>query len=230
MVYPDAISFCQYDGGKAVNNTAYNVVRNHYYHYTITNIKGDGLELVYLVADWEDGGAFEHTFDYPTYHNPVVDAGYFDSNLTEAQRKSYTITTVPQMVYSSDATGGNTKPFICWFKIDGPEGKSAKPSLAGSTTDYEIEVYKGGQRVSENLCTADASNWYEIRVIPKSALDTDERTVKFGIVYNQQWMPTGSHIHLYINGDANNIAWPNSGTDPKHIEIKQVRETTTTNP
>jgi hypothetical protein len=34
-------------------------------------------------------------------------------------------------------------------------------------------------------------------------------------------MPSGMSMYLFINGKVDEIAWPNSGSDPKIIEIKQ---------
>ena len=77
--FEDVISFCQYRNGMPVENSFYDIVRNHIYEFEILSIAGSNLVLEYTVADWatEDwdgnGGEFEeHDLSYPTYHNPVV--------------------------------------------------------------------------------------------------------------------------------------------------------------
>ena len=44
--------------------------------------------------------------------------------------------------------------------------------------------------------------------------------IDFIISYYQEW--TNQYIHLYINGEYERIRWPNSGNNPKIIEIKHV--------
>lgn len=228
-LFENAISFTDYDEntGLPIAGTTTNIIRNHYYRFVITEVKGEGLELIYLVADWEDGGEFTHTFDYPSYLNPVMDDAYIDSSLTEEQRASYAIVTEPTMVFDSDnALGTGTIPFSCWFKFDGPNGKVAIPTIAEGPANYVIEVYKNGAIIASGECVADPNNWYNIKIRPTASLGTENQAIiKFGITYHQDWMPTGGHIHLYINGDAAKTAWPNSGNDPKHIEIKQIKIT-----
>ena len=56
--FEDAISFCNYNDGKLVEGSHYNIVRNHIYEFEILSIAGDNLVLNYQVADWvtEDWG------------------------------------------------------------------------------------------------------------------------------------------------------------------------------
>ena len=82
--FEDAISFCNYSSGKPVENSYYNIVRNHIYEFEVLSIAGDNLELQYTVADWDaemwdsDGDGIldseyeEHELAYPTYHNPLA--------------------------------------------------------------------------------------------------------------------------------------------------------------
>ena len=90
-----------------------------------------------------------------------------------------------------------------------------------SDTEYEIRVYN---EAGDLLADADewkaADSWYRIVVIPLNAANSGD-VVKFGITYTQEWMPVGTSMYLLINGKADEIAWPESGNDPKIIEIKQ---------
>ena len=61
--------------------------------------------------------------------------------------------------------------------------------------------------------------WYNILVIPTTADYTG--VARFGITYSQDWMGAGSR-YLLINGEDDHIIWPNSGTEPRIIDIRQV--------
>ena len=63
------------------------------------------------------------------------------------------------------------------------------------------------------------SGWYNIKVIPTDAAYTG--VARFGITYTQDWMGAGSR-YLLINGEAGHIIWPNSGSEPRIIDIQQV--------
>lgn len=63
------------------------------------------------------------------------------------------------------------------------------------------------------------SGWYNIKVIPTDPDYTG--IVRFGITYTQDWMGAGSR-YLLINGEVGNIIWPNSGSEPRIIDIQQV--------
>jgi hypothetical protein len=52
-VFEDAISFCNYKDGKPLEDSHYNIVRNHIYEFEILSIAGDNLVLEYTVADWD---------------------------------------------------------------------------------------------------------------------------------------------------------------------------------
>jgi hypothetical protein len=63
------------------------------------------------------------------------------------------------------------------------------------------------------------SGWYNIKVIPIDAEYTG--VARFGITYSQDWMGAGSR-YLLINGEVDHIIWPNSGNEPRIIDIQQV--------
>jgi hypothetical protein len=63
------------------------------------------------------------------------------------------------------------------------------------------------------------SGWYNIKIIPTDASYTG--ITRFGITYSQDWMGVGSR-YLLINGEVNHIIWPNSGAEPRIINIQQV--------
>lgn len=247
--FADAISFCKYSGGSPVENSHYNIVRNHIYEFEILSIAGDNLELQYTVADWDaerwdtnndgvlDSDYEEHELTYPTYHNPVVPREYL--TLTPQQIAGYTITQQPQMHYN--ANNLEEGAFECFFQITAPEDVQWKPGIAGSPGNYQIRVYehpanpqnlnplydsKGEKQGNIGACTTD--KWYRIVVFPLSNAGAGSTNIDFMITYYQSW--TNQYIHLYINGEYDHIRWPNSGANPKLINIKHVaQEYNTTN-
>ena len=234
--FEDAISFCNYSDGKPVENSHYNIVRNHIYEFEILSIAGDNLELKYEVADWEaedwgDGMDYEeHELAYPTYHNPVVPKDYL--TLTLEELKNYTITKQPKMYYN--ANDPEAGAFECFFQVIAPSDVQWKPGITGTKENYKVRVYdyspgqdKGTllfdsseQNLQNNLGACEANEWYRIVVFPLSGDGAGETEVDFMISYYQSW--TEQYIHLYINGEYDHIRWPESGNNPKLINIKHV--------
>lgn len=212
LEFPNALRFGSYNAnGEFVEGSEQNIVRNHIYRFNITAIAG-GLEIDYEVLDWEDGGTWDRgEFEYPTYHNPVV---------PDYANPAADITMVPAMKYNNTATPEDDA-FVAWFKLEKPAGQLWTPVIDKSDTEYEIRVYdEGGTRVLDPADWKASDNWYQIMILPLKA-ENAGTTVKFGITYTQSWMPAGTSMYLIINGKADDIAWPDSGNDPKIIEIKQ---------
>ena len=237
--FEDAISFCNYSGGSPVENSHYNIVRNHIYEYEILSIAGSSLQLEYTVADWttEDWGNGEeyeeHDLSYPTYHNPVVPYEFL--TLTADKQTNYTITQEPTMYF-----GGNNNleagAFHCYFQILAPENVAWKPVFMGTKENYQIRVYHDheedgqteklvfdssvtGLQSELGVCNK-SGKWYHIVVFPLSDDGAGVTNIEFGISYYQAW--TDQYINLYVNGEYGNIRWPNSGDNPKVINIKHV--------
>ena len=228
--FDDAISFCQYSGGKPLDDSDYNIIRNHIYEFEITGIAGSSLILDYSVADWDtqrwdsdgdgvlDSDYEEHDLSYPTYHNPVMPPEYF---LPESDQSNYTITKSPIMYNSGNPSEG---AFICYFQILGPVNVQWKPGITGSTENYRIQVFDKDDEVifdtdGETPYLTESSNWYKIMVFPKNTNGVGN-AIDFMITYYQSW--TEQSIHLYINGEYDKIRWPESGDNPKIIKIKHV--------
>lgn len=238
-VFEDAISFCEYSNGKKIEGTDYNITRNHIYRFTIRAIAGESITLEYHVADWdaEDWGNGEedykeHNITYPTYLNPMVPYDYISSNHPE----NYVIEQQPTMYYESqnDLEAG---AFVGYFKILSPSNDLGavqwKPGFMASKENYRIRVYpivdktigdiifdsadNGKQGV---LPACKSSDWFKIVIFPLSADGAESTTVELGVSYYQEW--TDQYINLFINGEYGNIRWPNSGTNPKIIEVKHV--------
>lgn len=244
--FEDAISFCDYRDGRLVEDSHYDIVRNHIYEFEILSIAGDNLVLNYKVADWDaelwdtDGDGVldseyeEHELAYPTYHNPVVPAEYL--SLTTEQMASYTIVKEPKMFYNAyDPEAG---AFECFFKITSPADVQWKPGITGTKENYKIRVYNhtsgpemgrllfdsSDPALQGNLGICPGNGWYRMVVFPLSGEGAGETAVDFMISYYQSW--TDQYIHLYVNGEYDNIRWPESGINPKLIRIRHVAQET----
>ena len=239
--FEDAISFCRYDGnGLPVENSHYNIVRNHIYEFTITKIAGSSLVLEYTVANWttevwgNGKDHEEHLLEYPTYHNPVVPEAFL--SLDGQEQENYTITQEPKMYFSGE---GNLEKggFDCYFQILAPVGVMWKPVFMGSEANYQIRVYKVDSNLKQdnnaifdteieglqnNLGVCEAGEWFHLIIFPKSANGAGTTNIDLGITYYQDW--TDQYINLYINGEYGNIRWPQSGDNPKLIKIKHVSQ------
>ena len=236
--FEDAISFCNYSSGKPVDNSHYNIVRNHIYEFEVLSIAGDNLELQYTVADWDaedwgDGLDYEeHELAYPTYHNPVVPREYL--SLTPGQITNYRITQSPQMHYN--ANNNEEGAFECFFQIAAPSDVKWKPGIDGSKENYKILVYENAtasddgklvydsgstdQNLQDDLGLCDSNKWFRVVIFPLGPDGAGTNVIDFIISYYQVW--TNQYIHLYINGEYDHIRWPESGTNPKIIQIKHV--------
>lgn len=230
----DAISFCQYSNGSPVENSDYNIVRNHIYQYKIVKITGEDILLEYSVADWDledwgNGATFEeHDLAYPTYHNPVVPESFLSFVPTET-KPNYIIKEKPVMYYNS--ANPKAGAFKCYFQITAPTGVQWKPNMMGSKENYTIQVYDANnvlvfdsdeKNVNINECAS--NKWFKVLVYPKNDNGVGTAEVDFGMVYWQSW--SSSYINLYINGEYNNIKWPESGDNPKLISIKHIEQPT----
>lgn len=238
--FEDAISFCNYNDGKLVEGSHYNIVRNHIYEFEILSIAGDNLVLNYQVADWvtEDWGNGEeyeeHELAYPTYHNPVVPSEYLA--LTPDQLETYSITKKPTMFYNANNLEAGA--FECFFQVISPEDVMWKPGIIATKENYRIRVYNyttGPEKdkllfdssdpsLQKDLGACPANGWYRIVVFPLSGDGAGETEVDFMISYYQSW--TDQYIHLYINGEYDQIRWPESGNNPKLVKIKHVAQET----
>ena len=243
--FEDAISFCNYSYGKPVENSHYNIVRNHIYEFEVLSIAGDNLELQYTVADWDaemwdtnndgvpDSEYEEHELAYPTYHNPVVPASYFADDF------SFEKVGAPRMQYSGNQANLKTNAFECFFQITAPVREELwKPVFMGGTKEnYRICVYdhngyllyETGNQDKEKALGVCANNteWFRILVFPLSADGAGTDNIEFGITYYQMW--TDQWINLYVNGEYDHIRWPDSGDNPKVIKIKHVQAGTEQN-
>ena len=185
----------------------YNIYRNHWYK-TNVNFLGwqSQIKITYEVANWEDGEDYELGFAYPSYTNPIQPVGGGEPPYAQ-----------PTVYYNSDADSDDGT-FQCQFTITGPVGQVWQPTLLNTTPgDYEITVYKGGEKQDPPYGISDDPYTLKIRALKPENVD---HTVELGISYTPQWDPSATSL-LLINGTVNNTAWAGS-SDPEKIVIKQV--------
>ena len=143
--------------------------------------------------------------------------------------------------------GGNDNleagAFVGYFKILSPNNDlnsiQWKPGFMASKENYRIRVYSynnsnngvttsamifdsGDNSMMGTLPACGANEWFKIVIFPLSSDGANKTTVDLGISYYQAW--TDQYINLFINGEYDNIRWPNSGSNPKIIEIKHVEQ------
>jgi hypothetical protein len=185
-----------------------------------------------MSENWGNGKEYEeHDLSYPTYHNPVVPYDF----LTSTDQTNYVISKQPTMHYNA----GNLEEggFHCYFQILAPNNVGWKPVFMGSKENYRIRVYHLNNKLVEgteaifdsgeegkqgNIGICEANEWYHIVVFPLSADGENRTVIEFGISYYQTW--TDQYINLYVNGEYDNIRWPNSGSNPKIINISHISE------
>ncbi len=238
--FEDAISFCQYRDGAPVDNSHYSIVRNHIYEFEILSIAGSSLMLEYHVADWdaENWGTGkdyeEHDISYPTYLNPMVPKHYLTAG--NSQLDNYIISTQPEM-YFGGLNNLEAGAFVGYFRITAPLNVQWKPGFMGSKENYRIRVYKvdknlveesapifdsGVESLQGNLPACGEDEWFKLVVFPLSGDGAESTTIQLGVSYYQEW--TNQYINLFINGEYDALRWPNSGNNPKIIEIKHIQQ------
>jgi hypothetical protein len=123
--------------------------------------------------------------------------------------------------------------FHCYFQILAPENVEWKPVFTASKENYRIRVYPPNDSKTAifdsavegkqgNIGECGAGEWYHIVIFPLSNDGADSTEIEFGISYYQAW--TDQYINLYVNGEYGNIRWPNSGSNPKLINIRHTSQ------
>ena len=191
----------------------------HYPVYCLFNNEGK-MQIDYIVAPWEESldnqEWSEIAFDYPTYSSPVLPMD--DSAVRPFAR--------PQMWYTGGSEDG---AFCCRFIMWAPVGQYWTAVVDAPTSDYQVRVYDkfGNLQQDATVRVADgllASDWYTIKVIPLRNLNVAgvEEQVKLHIIYTPSWMHHADY--LLINGEQDNPAYLNAGSDPETILITQIEQ------
>ena len=191
----------------------------HYPIYCLFNNEGK-MQIDYIVAPWvestENKEWGEITFDYPTYSNPVLPLD--DSAARPFSR--------PEMWYDANGESG---AFCCRFIMWAPVGQEWTAEVDAPASDYEVRVYdKEGNLQPDATVTVKSgllsTDWYTIKVVPLRNLSVAgvEERVKLHIIYTPSWMHHADY--LLINGEQDNPAYLDAGSDPETIVITQIEQ------
>lgn len=237
------ISFCSYNAdGTIIPETEYDIVRNHIYRFHVIEVQGSNLLVKFKVADWIheslQSGQTENDHNlnlgglgYPTYVNPLLPS----KNYNYPQEK---INTTPEMTYVDSEDQREKNAFTAYFNYIGTGGSYSAagypwmPNIVdGSKDDYQIKVYdvnnNNEQLVYDSKIKTDQdlkskyTGWFKILVIP---LNPAKNAAEINLAISSSVHPSGfpsENFFLFINGQTDNIAWPNSGEDNKFIKILQ---------
>lgn len=183
------------------------IQRNHFYK-VFCFIKSEGtITLQIHVLDWEEGGEWVLTFDYPTHSNPVPASSSFvqqedgswayeaHANGTQATM-SYTY----RLDQDNNIIVTDEGAFSVDFQMSAPTGQTWMPTFDGSSSDFEIRVYERDTQARVRGQIAASDKWYTIKVVPLKPLDADGslRKVSLMITYTPSWL--NELDFLIING------------------------------
>ena len=230
FAYTDGLKFRPYTDG-APTGAPYNIVRNHYYEYTINDIVLGDLFLTLRVADWDDAPVWDVDFEAPLHTNLMTSP----SKTADAPQG------VPQVYYDNSDPTGLTGAFVGYFSMDSPKGVTWKPTLANvSAGDYEVRVYtnidqNGNVRDSYDILVTDANieakigRFYKIVVVAKNPNNVGT-VVKLGLSYAPLWNHEANPL-LVINKKGDEFYYPwttqtgdtsSDSPDISWISIRQV--------
>lgn len=241
------IPFCKFTNAGIIEaNSVYDIVRNHIYRFNVIGVKGNNLLLNLEVADWNDKTLLDlGTLAYPTYVNPLLPEKGYDYPKKNIKDEDY----IPFMKFVQETkndkgevtnnTAIEAAGFTAYFhyidtNVSEVTGYPWRPNIVGgSSADYKIKVYLVPDSGSEelvydsSLSSSDQDlktkykGWFKIVVIP---LNQDKVNTKINLAISSSIHPSGfpsDDFFLFINGENDNIAWPNSGDDRKFIQITQ---------
>lgn len=195
------------------------VVRNHDYQIKAT-VKNDGGVVVnYTVADWEDV-----TWDL------AFDAAQ-NTNLLPAPNDNSVPTAFPTVSYTQ---GNETGAALFFFRMDGPQGITWKPTILNASADhYAVRVYEViGSTSADNIpdytdytlattpitgdIEAEKDKFYCIKVVALDANAHATRTepIKLVVTHAPQWNEEKDNLLVVNPKDANNnYFWPARDAD-----------------
>lgn len=224
------IQFCDYEGGKPKEETAYNIVRNHNYQFQIYSVSDDGaLYVLPTVADWIDVDELEYTIDMSTSMR------LFDSWLYRYDTdNNYSDWNESHMVVSSGrGTATDAEP-VAGRPLHSPQIQLVTTASKGSyelyidNSDFEIVqavkndvgVVTGYTQSTDGSLTIDAGeNVYTyFYIVPKVNVTPSNPVAKVFLYYNDQAL--GKQEMTF-----NNNSLPGYSDDSAEIWVYYVSET-----
>ena len=222
--YEKGIRFCNYDTDGYPTTDIFNIVRNHFYDYTITAINL-GLKMNLVVAEWEEEPVWNLNFSAPI-HTKLMTAPKADADAPAA---------VPTMYRDNTDATGEKGAFVGYFMMESPEGMTWRPTLANaSSTDYEVRIYKTNTLddvynvpVNDPAISAESNYFYKIVVVPLKAENVNH-VIKLGLTYTASWNQEATPLLIINKGENNGLYYPwdemasKDAPDIHWISIRQV--------
>lgn len=217
--YAKGIRFCDYnDAGLPIAGTDYNIVRNHFYDFTIEEINV-GLKLNLKVADWEDEPVWDLDFSVPIHSNLM----------TAPSANAAAPTRIPTVSYDNTDESGEAGAFEGYFMMESPAGMTWRATLAdASAVDYEVRIYttdginsEYDVLVTDDAVEAEKNKYYKIVVVAKNPNNVGN-VIRLGITYTADWNAEANPLLIINKGDKGGFYYPNAGSSDIHwISIKQ---------
>lgn len=205
--YVSGLQFCNYNNGTPTDDI-YNIVRNHYYEYTINSVNVGDLFLTLKVKDWDDAPIWDVDFEAPLHTNLM----------TEPNKGASKPENSPSIFYDNSDPTGLSGAFVGYFCIDSPQGITWKPTLANvSAGDYEVRVYtnkedNGNEHPDYDILVTKANieaaqdRFYKVVVVAKNPNNIGN-VVKLGLSYAPLWNHEANPL-LVINKDSDGLYYP----------------------
>ena len=222
--YDKGIRFCNYDTDGKPTSDIFDIVRNHFYEYTITAINL-GLKMNLVVAEWEDEPVWNLDFSAPIC-TMLMTAPAADADAPVA---------VPTMYRDNTDATGEKGAFVGYFMMESPDSMTWRPTLANaSATDYKVRVYKTNTvdadydvLVTEDAILAERGYFYKIVVVPLNSNNVGN-VIKLGLTYTANWSQDANPLLIINKGDNNGLYYPwdaiasKDAPDIHWISIRQV--------
>ena len=188
------------------------IERNTFYQVRCL-IKSDGQILVKVsVNPWEEGEAWDLSFDFPTHSDPLLATGTYDPDTGKYSDHVYgTEATAYFTGTESDPKEGGA--FSVDFNMSYPIGGIWMPSISGaSNDDFEVRLYERGsltELTDHYVAVTDSSKdkWYTIKVVPLKSSNIGSK-VTLSVSYTPVYVGADYSYLLQINGgEENDLAW-----------------------
>lgn len=169
-LFENAIMLRSYDNNGEMTNVKYNLVRNHYYKYTIAEVlTGYGLVLTCTVQPWD---LEEETLDYENYVTMTTDG--------QLKWTKGIVMDEGGDVYLSEQTTGSAE---CTFTFATPQGGTWIASLIpidGSTTAFTFADADGN--ALGMTTTGKVGEQATLRIVPTQTSASEDNKARLQIV------------------------------------------------
>lgn len=204
--YENGIRFCNYSASGQPTDDLYDIVRNHYYDFTITGIS-IGLKMTLNVAEWKKEEDWVLDFSAPI-HTKLLTEPKEEKDAAAPDKE-------PTISYNNNDDSDEQYNFVGYFRMESPAGSAWKPTLANaSTNDYEVRVYttdgvnpEYNVLVDKDQIDAVENKFYKIVVIAKNPNNIGN-VIKLGLTHTANWNDEANPLLIINKGDNNGLYYP----------------------